>query len=158
MKMLCILLIISNSLYPMMRSRPSAPVRPYSKQRTISIKVTNPKLIASLEAARCKAQPETPQTLAPTRKAPEFIANFYLPHVPLPQTSSYSRAADRTHCIRSSSSIPDIPLNYQTRPEIVADAALCVAEGYLEYKTYQTVDKILFDHPLEHASDDLDED
>lgn len=142
------IVFICSAIHPMMRPRrphTHPPTRSYSSQRTIQIKVTNPKLIASLEAARTKIDP-TPPTLPAghTNKGPAIVCrktNFYHPEVHSPQPKSHRIPQ------QFSSNSSQVPTDFQTRPQLLANAALDVTEGYLEYKIYKTVDDTLFKQP-----------
>lgn len=148
MKAIYAIVFICSAIHPMMRPcRPQthSSRRSYSSQRTIQIKVTNPKLIASLEAARTKVNP-TPRPLpaGQINKGPAIVSrktNFYHPEVRSAQTEG------RRIPPQLSSNSSQAKTDLQTRPQILANAALDVTEGYLEYKMYKTVDDALFKQP-----------
>lgn len=144
MKAFYTIILICNAIHPMMRPcRPQthSSRRNYSSQRTIQIKVTNPKLIASLEAARTKVNPTPPPLSAgQISKGPAIVCrktNFYHPEVHSPQPKA------RGIPPQFSSNSNDIPTDLPSRPQILANAAVDVAEGYATYKTYQTIDNLL---------------
>lgn len=142
MKILYGLLVLSFVTQTMLRpAQPPRmqPARSYSRS-TVQIKITNPKLLASLEAARTKVNPTPPPLPArQINKGPAIVSrktNFYHPEVRSPQTEG------RRIRLQFSSNSSDSPTDFQTRPQILANAAADVADGYVTYKTYQTIDTL----------------
>lgn len=153
----CLLFLVSAIAYPMSCARRASrpiPARSYSSLRTFQIKVTNPKLIASLQAARSQLAQAPAQTGCPLgTKGPLIIAskNYSLPVIPVakPSTQTYharvsqykKASSNQTNLYHSDS---DPVADHQTRPQILASAAGCAASGLLEYKIYKAVDDMLF--------------
>lgn len=139
MKILYIVLLLNGTLFSMTRSARPLLTRPAHHYSTFQIKVTNPKLIASLEAARKNMQPAP---AAPAKRVPEIIVRT---------TSRHQREHVKTrtlpaHAPAAVVRVADIPDRFPTRSEILADFSASAVEGYLEYKLYKKIDETLFSH------------
>lgn len=156
MKILYGLLVVSIANHSMLRpARQPRPqhARNYSNRITFQIKITNPKLLASLEAARTNAtQHEHTRPEHQTKKSPTIISGSSSRH-----NQAFAPQSSFSHMYT-----PSRP----AQAGGLAHATVDIAEGYLEYKALKKMDEMLFEHPTPvmppmiptHDEDDGDED
>lgn len=150
MKMLYMLLVFTISMHPMLRSRnqhiPSRSTRAYSSGRSVQIKVTNPKLIASLEAAR-KYYENAPQSIEKKQPCKSAVSSIICTdRSEKPKQYRSHSTADRSYSEKPKqyhSHVTDDHTYVVPTANPLVELADIAADSYVTYKIGQGIDRII---------------